>query len=245
MNNKYFEVYDIPYRSNRYFSIKKKIETELIKKYTFRENMICVNSVLCKEDCNDEIKNLIDKRYVKSINILENDNTFISDYNFKYVPRYMAEYDPGLYQIECCLLLYDEYGNILLLQKNKNTTDGLITMIQGHVEYSREIYTMNKSDFIKLNMIREIKEEVSNFPKISIDNLERSGYIYSNANLVKMIHIGVLYKYKISHKNMKNIISKEPNKHRVIIVSHEKLYSDEYKNKLDPWLQVLIDKNIN
>ena len=239
MCKNYFEIYDIPYRSTKYFEVKKKIESELIKKPTFRENLICVESVV-KPQCSDGIRRLFDKKFVKRLSILDDNSTFVSDHLFKYVPRYIAEYDPGLYQLECCLLAYDEYGNVLLLQKNKSRTDGLTTMLQGHVEYSSEIYTTSKNDFIKLNMIREIKEEVSNFPKITIDNLEHCGYIYSCKNLVKMIHLGVVFKCRISHNNMTRIISNEPTKHKVIVVNYNNLCSGTHNLNLDPWLEEII-----
>lgn len=236
MCNNYFEVYDIPYRSTKYFEVKKRIENDLIRKPSFKENLICVDSVI-KRECVEGIRNLFKSHFVKCLPMLEDGNTFISDQTFKYVPRYIAEYDPGLYQLECCLMAHDEYGNILLLQKNKSRSDGLTTMIQGHVEYSREIYTTSKSDFIKINMIREIKEEVSNFPKITIDDLELCGYIYSCKNLVKMIHFGVLYKCKIPHNKMRKIITNEPMKHNVMIINYKNLCSGDSKLNLDPWLE--------
>lgn len=239
MCENYFEVYDIPYRSSRYYDVKKRIENDLVRKPTFKENLICVDSVL-KRECNQDIRNLFNTKFLKKLPLLEDDTTFVSDQNFKYIPRYIAEYDPGLYQLECCVFVYDEYDNVLLLQKNKSRSDGLTTMIQGHVSYSREIYTMNKSDFIKTNMIREIKEEVANFPKISIDDIKHFGYLYSCDNLIKMIHFGVLYKCKIPHSKMRNIITNEPKKHNVIIMNIEKLRSGEHRLNLDPWLQLLL-----
>lgn len=239
MCNNYLEVYDIPYRSTKYFEVKKRIENDLIRKPAFKENLICVDSVI-KRECNESIKNLFKLNFIKRLPILEDNNTFVSDHTFKYIPRYIAEYDPGLYQLECCLLVYDEYNNVLLLQKNKSRSDGLTTMIQGHVEYSREIYTTSKGDFVKLNMLRELKEEVSNFPKISINDLVHCGYIYSCKNLVKMIHFGVLYKCKITCNEMRRITSNEPMKHNVIIINHDKLRSGDHKLNLDPWLEELL-----
>lgn len=89
-----------------------------------------------------------------------------------------------------------EYGNRILVYKRSGTEERLLGQLSigfgGH---------SNKEDKTVLDTaIREIEEELS--MKLNSNTLKNAGYIFSNSTPVSKVHIGYVYKYTLSYKEL-------------------------------------------
>jgi len=269
-------LYDYPLKSDRFHSIKLRIEELLKTEDKYWERIICLPSKFNIKAINnnknyglyDEIirvnslvslvhehngVTLQSKKYDEDGNIVngifmnenkplfKNDKTFLDDEDFIILPRFEAEYNPLYKQLVVACYITDN-KNILLLESLNGRMKDKITMIQGHVGFTRSCYLKNQFTILRENLMREIKEELiiqEDFclPIPLLPTFTYNGYI----TLTENEHFGLLYEIKVPNINdiLDKIQTGEPEKHKLVVLEID----DKLLNKpnLDTWVKLVID----
>jgi len=190
----------------------------------------------------DEDGNIITKVFTNENKpLFKKDKTFLEDDDFIIIPRFEAEYNSRYKQLVVACYITDN-KNILLLESLQGRMSGKITMIQGHVSFTRSCYLKNQFTILRENLMREIEEELIfkdgiTLPVPLLPNFTYNGYI----TLSESEHFGLLYQIHVPSIN--DIIDKiqtgEPDKHKLVLLE----INNDLLNKpnLDTWVKLVID----
>lgn len=230
-------IYVYPYKSEPWNRVKKFLEAKLINKRE-HDKLLITFKAPCDKECKSEIRELNNRHFIPindSTKIIK-DVPFVSDERIMLIPRYKAEYDTHRVQFSVACRIHDNQGNFIVLKRNPKFTDGAYTLLQGHVDYSEEFNSMTEAEFLKLNMIREINEEIK-IESCGKINPVLTGFMYSTDNRVKSEHIAALFDLELPTDVLFNIVSNEPKKHTV-----ERLNKELMTNQTitDPWVRISI-----
>lgn len=243
-----------PIRTMGYTNVKKQIEEIIKDRHEYNKYLICFSNKmgwgrLFKEANEQELSDMNDITDHNDIELIDSGlpfsetKTFIEDKRFSFIPRYEAEYDVAISQLAVACYITDG-ENIVLLYPTKGRIHDLYTMIQGHVDYDQSCYFAPQLDFLHMNIIRELSEELDTGDMQCSFILPREPkyYINTNKSIVDMEHFGIVYEIRVPDVEdlMKSIKSGEPDKHS--IVSLKLSDYDEYSNKLDTWSNLVICK---
>lgn len=130
------------------------------------------------------------------------------------------EYRNDLMQIVVAAAIVDANGNIVLLDNHSSSRHSdCVTLVQGHVDYDKSIYTTPAYHYLEEQMLREIQEEVG-LVKEDIDTVEPMAIFYDNTNIVSTEHLILLFKVKtiIPLENL-TLHNNEPEKHKIDILN--------------------------
>lgn len=192
-------------------------------------------------------------------------------YGFYFEQRTLLEYNPYYAQVSVGGIIQTSDSKLLFLQCKHGDLDGKITLVQGHSSYinprnddflnkfyydlSRECATLEQmTEFNKRNMLKECSEELYDTyqkgfdAKRSITNIEHLAYMplqLEDMTKVSAYHMGQLFRIDINIPSYCKIISGEPNKHDVIIITREearKILSGNEKLKFDDWAKYAVEK---
>ena len=89
-----------------------------------------------------------------------------------------------------------KYGNRILVYKRSGTEQRLL----GQLSIGFGGHSNKKDKTVMDTALREIEEETS--MKLQPGNFKQIGYIFSNATPVSRVHIGYLYVYELTYKNI-------------------------------------------
>ena len=190
----------------------------------------------------DEDMNIVTKVFSNENKpLFKNDKTFLEDDDFIFIPRFKAEYDLLYKQLVVACYITDN-KNILLLESLDGKMKSKITMIQGHVKFTRSCYLKNQFTILRENLMREIEEELIlkddiYLPIPLLPSFTYNGYM----TLTESEHFGLIYHIQVTDIN--DIINKiqtgEPEKHKLVVLE----ISDDLLNKpnLDTWVKLVID----
>lgn len=232
------KIYDYPVSSYEWRKLKSSIEMRIKKRKEYDRYVLCIESLIQDKD-SQLLGELYKKKFIpkEEMTMFTNDRTFMMDKNVHLIERYKAEYDQRYVQIIVACVIYDEYGNFLVLEQNTRAKRS--TLVKGHVDFNKNCYHINELDFLQENMIREMKEELD-IPRGFTPNPQLEGIIYHGTKPKCMEKMGVVYSQMIPFNVIKKIKSGEPDKHRVVLTTKESLLSGRYL--LDDWIDYLFNR---
>jgi predicted NUDIX family phosphoesterase len=175
---------------------------------------------------------------VKSLGI--NNGSFMDNKSFTFKPRRELEYN--MYYRQVCVGLYitDADGDLILLRtKDKGRIHNKITLLQGHVDFSKECYTMSQQEFLYHNICRELSEEIAIAPTLNNPipiYKEPILVMVVNDTLVQTEHIGFVYRAHIKgtcKELIKYITSNEPEKHDLVYINRNQI--EAFADHFDAW----------
>lgn len=174
----------IPFGTPEHTKFMKKVQSGL----TYKEYVLCTHGRFSDERVLEADVDLVkDNRLA---HIFPDHRTTFENKNFYFVQRNAAEYNAEHRQINVGILVYDQSGNVLIMEKNSNGHYGLVG---GHVEYDPTCYKMSVSELCHKHMLKEFNEEVRTdfdpseipfFPAFMINEVEcfwdlhHSWYVY-------------------------------------------------------------------
>jgi predicted NUDIX family phosphoesterase len=168
---------------------------------------------------------------------ISGEHSFLESELYFFKPRYEVENNPNYRQV--CVSAYITDGkNIILLKSIDGRLEGNLTLVQGHVDFSKEAYIMNHRDFLLFNIKRDLEEEIG----LTIDatNLRPKFFIWDSSNYIALEHAGFTYEIRVTdcHELMKELKNNEPYKHEigVYMLKNMTMY------KKDSWLSLIVDK---
>lgn len=232
-------LYDHPTYHPEYESIRRKIENALTAD-KYKEKLICFqskmnhvyNSDVATNDHSsldlNEINGIKEYDNIPADTIFSASESFLEDKRFFYPERKLVEYCPTLKQISVALIISDRSGSVLLLETNPNgdtRIQGKQTMIQGHVNFSPEVYTMSQVEYLRHSVGREFTEEVegahvAEFMRDFVSSdIDPYVLINDRTNYIGLEHLGVIFHVTIDDiiREFPDIRTNEPNKHSVLI----------------------------
>lgn len=239
-----------PVDSDNYNYIKYELRNSLLRfdKEKYSKYLLCLASdIIYTEDSdwpvftlnvNSKEQELAhDGNFVFSNKLLYTQDPFV-----RFIQRCDAEYDVRYRQIVVGALITDGKKVIMLKTNDNNRIAKKITLIQGHVEFSPEIYFNPEINYLRLSIKREIEEELM-FEDSSIkDKILKSIPEYPTFGLLKtktftdLEHIGLIYQIDVNEINedfISKIKSGEPEKHDVFCFDLSEV--DRLKDELDSW----------
>lgn len=254
-----------PIGSGSYKEVKSSIQEKLLEldSEKYNKNIACFRSMM--EWTGNSLDNEAGVPSLLSYNILCNANgifkidwnsldeyptsplletkTFAEDINVKFLPRNEVEYNLLYKQIVVGALIRDN-KNVLLLQTNENNRiSNTMTMVQGHVEFSRDLFLMSELEFLQLSLIREIKEELLFEDKYTC-RFEIPSHptfiINNNKNFSELEHFCLVYEIRVDNvlDLLSHVESGEPEKHQVTSIPLTELIL--YKDQLDDWVYMIL-----
>jgi len=176
--------------------------------------------------------------------LFKSNKTFLDDPMFHIVPRYEAEYDPLFKQIVvACLIVDSKKENILLLKSLNGRMKDQLSMVQGHVKFTRSCYLKNQYYILRENMIRELVEELNVTDSYLDQNISKNPIATYNGytTLTEIEHFGVIYKLEVG--NIDSLLDKnnEPDKHEFVKINiNDCLYRNIKFNSLDSWVKLIL-----
>lgn len=241
VEKQYNEMIKYPIDSKPYYTNEKKIRELLSEIYDGNDPYIIATPSFSHMG-----PSLIPCDEITHVNMLGCDNDvfdttkrFVDDSRFVFVPRSESEYNLKYKQLVVCALITDYRGNVLLLNTLKGRMAGKYTMIQGHVEYSQECLTKCQHEILRINMLRELNEEI----KANVDFSKYSNFDMTYVNIhdeyTDLEHFGVVYKMKLPQNlDEYKFESNEPEKHKVVIFKASEKDDPDYN--LDTWVKRLL-----
>ncbi len=248
--------------------VKNKFTSELSDE-KYKEHILAIKRASIKADSYDD-------GGVRSINFIPNDigpfkldkgvnhvidsdlynhllnKSFIETKGAIIIRRDDAEYNPLFKQLVVCCLPYSEKLNKVLMLKSKET--GNYELVQGHVTANEELFHLPLLNLLKLNMVRELKEEVAIDEVDSTMNpFELNDILFHSSYLsytIKMMddiytysHIGFLFLLDLDNlfpflEDNSRIGSGEPDKHEVVMVDLESVLvtnDNNFIERCDSW----------
>lgn len=167
-------------------------------------------------------------------------NMIASIKNLYWLKRSEADMNPTYSQLVCGIRLIDECGNTLLL-KNKDTSDMKDTygFIQGHISFNSGFYTETFKEYFLRELSREVDEEIR-YHESFLHDLEtcKFGVINTSTTLIDTMHTGLFIIAKVKDLHKYDIVSNEPHKHEVVIMTTDEM--NKNADKLDNWVRELI-----
>lgn len=161
-----------------------------------------------------------------------------------FIPRYEAEYDITRKQLVVCTYITDGKYAILLKNKDTGRLANRVTMVQGHVNFSRDIYFLDGMEYLRRSANRELNEEIKmNFDDMLAVNLPHTPkyIVQTNSNFIDMEHIGIVYAIEVEDAMglSRRIKSGEPDKHDIIVGSFEEILNEP---NMCNWSRPVIEK---
>lgn len=232
-------VYSVPYGTEEYN--RRKDEEESAFKYNgeYKRYVLTVKSLL-QDAHNKDLDKIFEEGFIphNKLDLFSDNRKFIFNKEVTFIQRFKAEYNPSVLQLNVCCLIYDEYDNILLLKRNEGYA-GCHTLVQGHVDFGKNVYIKSEKGFLLESMERELSEEITGF-ELNKYKPELQGYLYSMQNHNKLEHLGILYKMKIDHKDIIKIKSNETYKHSIYLTNLNTLFDDVEDSLIDVWVKLAI-----
>lgn len=154
------------------------------------------------------------------------------------LPRSEVEYNKKYKQLCVGVILKKDDKYVLLQNTENHRLAHKITMIQGHVDYSPEIYIMSMGDYLKRTILKELSEEIEGV-ELDPNSLELSCLINDKfGDLISFEHVGMVFVMDLGDADLDKIVSKEPEKHSVIIKSIDEID----KEHMDRWLALVLEE---
>ena len=238
-----------PVHTEEYSTIQKEIRDRLGKESKYDEYIVCFNSKLFGSLGNESNYDyMFGNSGAASVNptILNADKSIpeLFQDEVMFMKRNMVEYNIEYKQL--CVGLIIKLGDkyVLLQNTDKHRLANKVTMIQGHVDFSDEIYRMSFDDYLKRTAAKELVEEVDGFddikdtlPKIMIGRIAINDKF---GDSISLEHVGVVYTLHLpATYDITKLTSREPEKHTLRIFTEDELESIETK---DRWLTLVLDK---
>lgn len=171
---------------------------------------------------------------------------FNSDKNFLFMPRYEAEYNLDFKQLCVSAMVYEGTSLIFLKNSDNHRLANKITMIQGHVDYSKDIHTMTVMEYLERTILKEISEEIK-LHNAKINNVTPRFIINdTKGDMISLEHWGVVFLVEIAPERENEcytVTSNEPDKHDVVWTTLDEIDMDS----VDGWNKLAVNalkKNI-
>lgn len=176
-----------------------------------------------------------------------NTETFVNDPTYLVKSRREVEYNLEYRQLVVCAIIVDENKNLIVLKTTDNGTNRIqdkLTMVQGHVSFSKEAYIMSQVKYLRENIKRELEEELNINGEINITELIEatpSFIIDIHDDFSSLEHHGFVYVLNVPNceEFMANVKSNESEKHSVVYLANEDI-KDSFEN-MDTWLQLIVE----
>ena len=169
---------------------------------------------------------------------------FTMDGHIRAIPRFKAEYDLRYRQLIAVAYITDGEKVVVLQTNDNNRIANRMTFIQGHVEFSSDIYFHTELEYLRLSVLREIEEELIISDKKSLTDAvpELPKFVVNRQeNFADMEHYGVVYEVRVDSVDefLSSVTSGEADKHSVTSISIEDLES--HKEQLDDWAYAILE----
>jgi predicted NUDIX family phosphoesterase len=179
---------------------------------------------------------------IKESGIFSEFLTFCENEEYIFLTRKEAEYNLRYKQICTAAYIKDMYDNFILLETtDRGRIKSKLTLIQGHVDFTKEAYITNQYDYLRNNMRKELCEEICNGEMFDVP--ARHKYLIStNKDFVCLEHMGPVYEILVDDctKIIDQIQTAEPTKHIVRLVTGKELENSNLV--LDDWLRLVLEK---
>lgn len=180
----------------------------------------------------------------KRNDFIKTNSSFFANKDVKMIRRHMVENNPALIQYVVAGYITDGTDYILLQTKpNSGRINDKITMIQGHVSFTPEMYTLTEDEFCRLSMERELKEELATSVKLTVSN-DTKNTIFDHFNTIGLEHLGLVYEISTNGLSVDEVFSNlrtnESSKHEPIIVRKKGL-EELIHEKGDNWTKIFFE----
>jgi predicted NUDIX family phosphoesterase len=143
---------------------------------------------------------------------------------------------------------------MLLETNDNNRIKNRYTFIQGHVEFSPEIYLKSQIEYLRMSAIRELEEEI----QVPLDDQDKKRWALMLAGFpqypkylinlrtshIELEHFGLVYEMTVTPEVfdifLGTLKSGEPEKHNITQIDLRDRSS--YEGKLDNWVQAIVDQ---
>lgn len=232
-----------PYNSDEYEAYKSAIKRKLSKDPKNNEYILCFNSGLTGVPMSEKVAKIFnsDSRISRgNFDVLDNPYSFPEYFgkDLYMLKRNEIEYNIDFKQL--CVAVVIKHGDkLVLLQNTENhRLANKVTMIQGHVDYSPEIYRMTMMDYLKRTIIKELQEEVKGLEDVKeLDKLLLPRMIMNDkfGSTTSLEHVGVIFTLILSESfDISKVVSNEPEKHTV------KIFEKDNIGEIDRWLELAL-----
>lgn len=228
-----------PFESPEHNEIKMVLEERVAKKYP-DQFVLCVLSKYLTHP--KGFTNMASLEGVTSYKDLETyispTLSFFENDEYKFIPRFSAEWNLSLKQINVFGFITDGEKFILLRKINNKE----ITMVGGHTDFTQEAYNMSQEKYLALNMQRELDEEVKHKNSIVVPE-KPIALINTYDKFHDLFHMTLVYKIEVDNVDtlFKKISSGEPKKHEVVKFNNKEEILKE--KKCHSWLTSVIEFN--
>jgi predicted NUDIX family phosphoesterase len=230
------KIYDYPINSDEFYDLLRY--KNAISFYKKGKYVICLSEDVRQDimTCYDETFDLTD--HFKPLII----GTMAENKNFISMERYLVENDPRYMQLSVAALITDGESIIVLKTTEGSRIKNKVTLIQGHVDFSKECYLLSPMEHFRESIKREIREEILNSEEIvsRVDNAPNFG-LYTKSSVISLEHFGLIYIVRVpSVDNIYNDLdSGEKNKHYIAKLSLSELGSRD-NSDIDAWLKIVM-----
>ncbi len=243
----YNEIIKFPYTSVEYNEGIGSIKYSLMLESKYDEYVLCFHSGLTGSRKGKKYSDIFDivgceRTKGGKLHVKESFPEYFGD-ELLLLQRNEVEYNIAYKQLCVGVIIKSGDQYVVLQNTEKHRLANKITMIQGHVDYSPEIYRMSIIDYLKRTATKELLEEVSGFgefedrlDKLLIDRLiinDKFGSCTSieHCGVVMTLHLPATF-------DLNKLTSKEPEKHEVKVYDSIDLINNE---NVDDWLKLAIN----
>lgn len=239
----YTKMMQYPYGSGDYHTYRDEIKCRLRKESKYDEYVLCFDSGLTGTSMPSKVAKLFDNDSRISRGNLEVLDTPYSFPEYFGKDLYMLKRSDVEYDIcfkQLCVAVAIKHGDKLVLLQNTTShrLANKVTMIQGHVDYSPEIYRMTMMDYLKRTIIKEIHEEVRGLEDVQdLDKLLLPRMIMNDkfGSTTSLEHVGVIFTLVLPETfDISKVVSNEPEKHTVKVFEKDKVL------EIDHWLELAL-----
>ena len=184
-------------------------------------------------------------------------NKISGDFLVHSKPREEVEHNPHYWQLVVCGVLKLKDGAIMLRNNHRHPRlPDMLTLVQGHVDANKDMHFMTSNDFLTMEFVRELLEELRDkrFPRgipfMDENELFRhtkiQGAIQINRDPVGMDHLGIFCVTDLSKFDDISMRDFESNEmgHDVRTLESAKTFLDSIEKhpmKMDSWVGPLFD----
>lgn len=251
------KLYTYDMKSLGYSQLRQEIIKKLKENTKYDEIIAVIPSELTGDDMSIFPPNetVINTGYYN--HLLADDVKFISDSSpYRFYERNEMEYNPQYRQLVTAALIRDK-KHVILLQNGNGSNVRLknkITMIQGHVAFSQEMYLRSIKDCVILNMEKEINEELrvhgsencTPFEYLTSvsENIQPDYLLKMNSNFIDIEHLGAIFVIDVN--NAEEVFSRlttgEPENHDLILIPINEYH--KYVENMDGWVQEILETDL-
>lgn len=236
------ELRKYPFGTKKHEEVRKHLIKKVYKKYPNQFILSTYNKFNTSVDDSEKSLSLLNRVTTfekENVNDYLSDKlTLFEDERYFFSPREIAEYNFEIKQINVFGYITDGEKYILLKRVDKSSKE--VTMIGGHIDFSEEAYQMSQQELVRMNMIKELTEEIAHSEFIKVP---KSPHLLINTfdRFHDIFHMAYIYRIVVDNaeKVFESLETGEPHKHVVVLFeSKEELKNNQSNHH---WIDTIVD----